>query len=203
MRQLVGFKVFVLAIVFVVCPVLVFAAAEKSDEKKKDSSPPISISADQMEANDQQSLIIFTGNVVTRQEDMILNCDRMRVYYATEETASSASGSEKESSTDSTAGNVLGGRESQIKRIEAEGNVKITKGDRVAQAQKAVYYAKSSPRTIILTGDPRVWQDKDFLTGAKITYFLDENRSLVEGGPKKRVNAIFYQESDEKKDGKE
>ena len=87
----------------------------------------------------------------------------------------------------------IGSTASEIERVECEGNVKVTQGDKVALGQKAVYLAKASPRTIILTGEPRIWRNRDFLTGKRIIYYLDENRSVVEGGRKERVNAIFYQ----------
>ena len=149
-----------------------------------------------MEADDRQQVVMFFGSVVARQEDMVLSCDRMKVYYSKENNKAGSKGDR----ADSGGAPLLGGQ-SQIVQIVAEGNVKITRGDRVAQAQKAVYKAKAVPRTIVLTGEPRIWRDKDFLTGKKITYYLDEDRSVVEGGGKNRVNAIFYQDSPNSKDG--
>ena len=149
------------------------------------SSKPIKITADQMEADDNRQVVIFSGSVVARQDDLVLNCDTMHVYY------------EKKNSSAPDEGQGLAGgfgdTQTEIVRIEADGNVKVTRGGQVAEARKAVYRAKATPRTIILTGEPRVWKDKDYLTGKKIIFYVDENRSVVEGGKGERVNAVFYQ----------
>ncbi|MEW5721590.1 MAG: LptA/OstA family protein [Thermodesulfobacteriota bacterium] len=170
-------------LVWVLCPAFPVVAA--------DDRPPISITADQMEADDKEKVVTFTGNVVGRQEDIVLTCHVMRVYYQDVPGAGAGDSGRKESSSGLAGG--LGDAETEILRIECEGEVKITKGDRVAQGQKAVYLAKAAPRRIILTGQPSIWRNKDFLTGTRITYFPDEGRSVVEGGSGDRVNAVFYQ----------
>ncbi|MFH1135170.1 MAG: LptA/OstA family protein [Pseudomonadota bacterium] len=147
----------------------------------------ISISADQMESVDKDKVVIFTGNVITRQEELVVNCDRMKVYY---QDSGAWPGGAGPAASLGTAPD----RETRIDRLVAEGNVKITKGTQVALAGMAVYEARKDKRKIILTGQPRVWNEKDFLSGKRITYYLDEDRSVVEGGEKERVNAIFYQE---------
>lgn len=154
----------------------VFAAPAQDEGARQ----PLSITADQMDAKDGDKIVIFSGNVVAKQKDVVINCDLMRVYY---KDAPGSSASEED----------LGERQVSLDRVEAEGNVKITRGENVAMAHKAVYRAAASPRTIVLTGEPRIWRDKDFLTGVKITYYLDQDRSVVEGGGDQRVNAIFYQ----------
>jgi lipopolysaccharide export system protein LptA len=150
------------------------------DEKSK----PISITADQMEADDNQGVVVFSGSVVTRQEDMVLHCDQMRVYYIKKNNSSAGENSPVE------------GGVTEIDRIVAEGHVKITRGDQVAEARKAVYEANADPRTIVLTGEPRIWRERDYLTGKRIVYYLDDNRSVVEGDRDQRVNAVFYQTSE-------
>ena len=83
----------------------------------------------------------------------------------------------------------------EIIRVEAEGNVKIVMKNRIALSGKAIYDAKS--RLITLTGSPRVWRGKDFLSGDRITVYLDEDRSVIESGLEKKVKATFYQPSRE------
>ena len=153
---------------------------------------PISITADQMEADDRQKVVHFVGSVVARQDDVTVNCDRMQVFYQSVDSGENSTESQEESGLMG-----LGGGSNEITRVECEGNVKITQGDRVALGQKAVYMAKGSPRTIILTGEPRIWRNRDYLTGKRIIYYLDENRSVVEGGTDNRVNALFYQGPDQ------
>lgn len=177
---------------------------EQKAAPKKETDKPINITADLMEVDDIKKVVIFTGNVVARQEGVVINCDLMRVYYR---EAAPAPGevpegpsepaaevdSDPEASADPKENN--GKKENEIDRIEVEGHVKITRGDRVALSDKAVYLAQAKPRVIILTGEPRIWRNKDVLTGKKITVFLDDDFSIVEGGDKQRVNATFFQKS--------
>lgn len=176
------------------------AAGEGAKTRTKEAEQkPIHIVADRLEANDKEKVVIFTGSVIARQEDMVLNCDRMWVYYR-EVKKSGPEGEARGADPEAAEGNSEPGgsstgekKENEIERIEAEGNVKITRKNRVALADKAVYQAQAEPRVIILTGEPRVWRDKDVLTGNRIIVFVDEDRSIVEGGRDKRVEATFYQ----------
>jgi lipopolysaccharide export system protein LptA len=45
---------------------------------------------------------------------------------------------------------------------------------------------------VVLVGDARVWQDENVVTGERITIFLAEDRSIVEGGTQGRVKGVFY-----------
>ena len=83
----------------------------------------------------------------------------------------------------------------QVERIECNGNVKVVEGDRMAVGETAVYMASSLPRRIILTGDARVWQGRDSLTGHQVTYLLDQKISTVDGNRRSRVQTIFHQQS--------
>jgi lipopolysaccharide export system protein LptA len=64
--------------------------------------------------------------------------------------------------------------------IEATGKVKIEKADGRATSRKAVY--NEDERKIILTGDPVAWQHGTCVSGKKIVMFLDDDRTIVEGG---------------------
>ncbi|MBU2549906.1 MAG: hypothetical protein KKB20_15940 [Proteobacteria bacterium] len=167
------------------------APAGKSPGKTSDK--PINITADRMEANDKEKVVVFTGSVVARQDDVVMHCDLMRVYYVESEPDSRRASGRVEGAGSESEDDAGGGNE--ISRVDLEGNVKITKGDRVAMAEKGVYLTKQEPRVFILTGEPRVWRDSDVLTGKRITMFLDDERSLVEGGASQRVNATFYERS--------
>jgi lipopolysaccharide export system protein LptA len=186
-------------------------AAGAADAGENES--PINITSDHMEADDKKKVIVFTGNVVARQKEMIVHCDVMTVYYREVEAPPEAEGSSG-GAAESPAGEAApadpeaaadaeenpdaapeGNTRTEVVRIIAEGNVKITQEDRVALANKAVYEAQAVPRSVVLTGEPRVWRKKDFLTGRRITFYLDDGRSVVEGGEEERVNAVFYQGS--------
>jgi lipopolysaccharide export system protein LptA len=81
----------------------------------------------------------------------------------------------------------------EIDKVECEGAVKIQEGERLAVAEKVLYLAKASPRRLVLTGDARVWQGQNSITGHQITYYLDENRSLVDSVGSQRVRAFYDQ----------
>ncbi len=161
--------------------------APAASSPKDNGFKPVNIVSDLLEADDVEKVAIFTGNVVARQEDMVLNGDLMRVYYI---PVSNPNPPQTAAGGDETSDN-------EIERIEVEGNVKITRGDRVAMSDKAVYLAKEKPRVIILTGAPRVWRDKDVLSGQKIKFYPDQDRVLVESGEGQRVKGTFYQKAEE------
>jgi lipopolysaccharide export system protein LptA len=64
--------------------------------------------------------------------------------------------------------------------IEATGRVLIEKDDGRATCRKAVYHGDEEK--IVLTGEPVAWQKGTRVTGKKITMYLAEDRSIVEGG---------------------
>jgi lipopolysaccharide export system protein LptA len=125
----------------------------------------VTVDADQLEAMQKEGLVIFTGNVVARQNDSTQFADRMEVYL-------DASGE-------------------RIVRTVSTGSVRIiTRDCRTGTAKRAEYY--DAEQRVVLIGDARVWQDENVVTGERITIFLAEERSVVEGGRQERVKAVFY-----------
>jgi lipopolysaccharide export system protein LptA len=123
------------------------------------------VDADQLESLQKEGLVIFTGNVVARQDLSVHYADRMEVYL-------DASGE-------------------RILRTVSTGNVRIVTRDcRTGTAQRAEYY--DAEQRVVLMGGARVWQDDNVVTGERITIFLAEDRSLVEGGRQERVKAVFH-----------
>jgi lipopolysaccharide export system protein LptA len=66
-----------------------------------------------------------------------------------------------------------------VSLIEATGRVRIVKADGQATCRKAVYHGDEDK--IVLTGDPVAWQKGTKVSGEKITMYLAEERSVVEG----------------------
>jgi lipopolysaccharide export system protein LptA len=82
----------------------------------------------------------------------------------------------------------------RIVRAVSTGNVRIlTKDCRAGTAKRAEYY--DDEQRIVLIGDARVWRDDNVVTGERITIYLAEDRSVVEGGKQERVKAVFYPRS--------
>jgi lipopolysaccharide export system protein LptA len=130
------------------------------------SAQPLRITSQQLEADNKNQVIIFTGNIIARQGDLVIHADVARVYYEKREEGN------------------------EVREIVATGNVKIHQGDRVATGQRAQFL--NGEQKIVLTGQPRVWQGKDMVSGEKITVLLEEDKSLVESGPDRRVEVILY-----------
>jgi len=144
------------------------------EENQKAEARPIVIKSKSLEVDNKQKVVIFTGDVSAKNEDFVMDCQKMLVYY---DSLPKELHAEKV--------------EAQIRMIVATGQVKIsrTKGG-VATAEKAVYYQQDDE--IVLTGKPIVRQGDDFLEGDRITLFLKENRSVVESGEDNKVKAVIF-----------
>ena len=135
---------------------------------------PVVVDADHMEAFQKDALVIFTGNVVARQDNSVQYADRMEVY--------------------------LDERGERVLRTVSTGSVRvITKDCRMGTARRGEY--DDLEQRVVLIGSARVWQDANVVTGERITIYLAEDRSVVEGGKQERVKAIFQSKSDEQGKG--
>ena len=70
-----------------------------------------------------------------------------------------------------------GKMEDRVTRIEAEGLVRMVQDGRRAVADRAVY--ERAEEKVVLTGSPKVWEDKNVVSGREITVFLDEDRHPI------------------------
>ena len=135
-----------------------------------DKNGPVTVDADQLENLQKEGLIVFTGNVVANQNNSTQYADRMEVY--------------------------LDAKGASIVRTVSTGNVRIiTRECRMGTAKRAEYY--DSEQRMVLIGNARVWRDDNVVTGERITIFLAEDRSVVEGGKQERVKAVFYPKNEE------
>jgi lipopolysaccharide export system protein LptA len=78
---------------------------------------------------------------------------------------------------------------SRVQNIVAVGNVRIDQGARWAVGGHAVF--DQGQRTLVLTENPVLHDGPNVVAGDRVVVFLDENRSIVEGG-RKRVKAVLY-----------
>lgn len=141
---------------------------------KDERSQPLTVDADRMERFGKESLVIFTGNVVARQNNSVQYADRMEVYF------------------DEKGDRVL--------RTVSTGSIRIiTRDCRTATAKRAEYF--DLEQRVVLSGNARVWQDDNVVSGDTITIYLSQDRSIVQGGHQERVKAVFYPREDGKKDG--
>ncbi len=68
--------------------------------------------------------------------------------------------------------------------------MKITQREKLATAEKAVYYHQE--QKIVLMGRPVVAQGQDKVQGRLITLYIAQGKSVVEGGEETPVQAVLH-----------
>ncbi len=147
----------------------------KSSAQPKD----IRISSDSLTYSQDKRSVVFTGNVHVTRQDFELWAKRLTVFLQPDQAGKQA----KSGSNPASA----------MKKIVADGGVRLKSGGRVATADMAIYTA--ADETLRLTGDPFLQEGKNELRGEVVVLHLKENTSEVLGG-KKRVEAVFFPDKD-------
>jgi lipopolysaccharide export system protein LptA len=124
------------------------------------SRAPIDITSDTVEANQKQNTVIFKGNVVAKQEDITLHANTLTIYYDP--------------------------NTKKLKEIMAVGNVKVVQFDRRATSQKATFHQEENK--VVLDGEAVVREGENVIRGERVIFYVDEERSVVDGGKGGRVN---------------
>ena len=145
----------------------------KTTDTKKSSTAfefnkkdPIFITSEWMEVDQKKNTITYKGRVVTVQAEMTMRSETLTAYYDPEMK--------------------------KMKQIIAEGKVNATQGNRVATGQKAVF--DDQAKTVTLTGSPVMRQGNSQVSGVKIVYFIEQDKSIVEGDDKIPVRATIFPE---------
>jgi lipopolysaccharide export system protein LptA len=141
---------------------------------KEDRSQPLTVDSDKMERFGKQSLVVFSGNVVARQNNSVQYAERVEVY--------------------------LDEKGDRVLRTVSTGGVRIiTRDCRTGTAQRAEYF--DLEQRVVLMGNARVWHEDNVVSGDTITIFLSEDRTTVEGGKQERVKGVFYARDEDKRNG--
>ncbi len=127
---------------------------------------PITIHSDRMEVIQNKEVVVFTGKVVAKKEDFILYADSLVVHYQSKN----------------------GKRE--IVKMVASGNVRFVKDNWIAHSGKAIYFREDEK--ILLEDNPSIWHGEDVVRGDKITFYLREDRGVVEGKLGHKVEAVVF-----------
>ena len=120
---------------------------------------PVDIVADTMEGLEKGKIIIFKGNVVTKQDDLQILSDTLTAY--------------------------LGEESNEVEKADAKGNVKIVKAERTATCDQALF--ENAKGEITLKGNVVVYSGADRLAGDTVIYYINEDRVTVEGEKEKRA----------------
>lgn len=156
------------------------ATSQAAEAVKVDQNQlPVHIEADRMESDQKTESVLFVGNVEAKQGDLAIKAERMTVFYQQNQPVAAKT-------TAAEAGRA-------IDRLTASGEVEIVKQNWTATGDQLEYLSRD--RKIILTGNTKVWQDNNLVTGDRIVLYLDEGKSVVErksNGEGERVKAFFY-----------
>ena len=157
------------SIFFVLIVLLYNSANGKELTHKDDEDKPIVITSQRMTAINEQNKLIFEKDVIVKKDDMTLYADKMEILFVKVKDAGLAGIADDSSKED----------KRDISTIKAMGNVKIVRGEKTATADEAVYY--KDEEKVVLTGEPKAWEKNDIVTGTKMTIYIKEDRSIVEG----------------------
>jgi len=139
------------------------------------SRAPIDITSDTVEADQKTNTVTFKGNVIAKQEDITLYANTLTIIYDP--------------------------NMKKLKEIIAVGNVKVVQLDRRATGQKATF--DQDKNKVIMDGEAVVREGTNVIRGERITFYVDEERSVVEPGKGGRVSTSITpppkEEGEEKK----
>lgn len=121
-----------------------------------DNRAPIDVDADRIEVLDSASQAIFSGNVRVRQGSLAIEAGRIRVAY-----------------------DRAGGGDPVIRRLDAEGDVRMRSPSEQARARFAIYDVEN--RILTLIGGVELTRGVERLAGNRLTINLDSGRSTLDG----------------------
>ena len=159
-QKLIFYIVLMLALSSLSIPVG-FSQTTKDKDLKKDSAS-LEITSDRMRSENGGQKIIFSGNVAITKEGISITSDILEVYNTPDKK--------------------------QTQEIVAIGNVKISRGDKKAKGDRAVYLEHL--QKIILTGNPKAvaWEADNIIEGREMIFLMDKDRFVVN----ERVRAKLF-----------
>ena len=130
------------------------------------SRNPTTITSGTMIAYGKSQKAIFEKSVVLTRDGMVIRADRMTVYFKKDKAKKT------EDSSDDSFGQ-------KVDVVDAQGSVVIEKADTKATSGRAVY--DKDEEKVVLTESPVAWQKGTRITGLRMTFYLKEERFVVEG----------------------
>jgi lipopolysaccharide export system protein LptA len=155
---------------------------------------PIQIEAASLEMRDKKKEATFSGNVKVVQGDTTMTSKILVVFYdsatvpsgpAANSRAAAKSALPIQSATPGPGGS------SQIRRLEAKGNVVVTQKDQVVTGQTAVFDTKTN--LITMLGRVLLTQCKSVMRGDRLLVDMTTGVSRVESDSGKGVQALIIQ----------
>jgi lipopolysaccharide export system protein LptA len=141
---------------------------------------PVRIESDSLDVRTKDNVATFTGKVHVVQGDTDLRSQSLVVFYEDND----AKGTGVRTAKPGPGGN------SQIKRLEAIGNVVVTQKDQTVTGDKGVFEMRAN--TVTLSGNVVLSQCQNVMRGERLIVDLTTGASRVEGG---RVQGLFQRGS--------
>ena len=126
-------------------------------------SIPLTITSQTMTVNNKQNTATFDHNVVIKKGDLTITSEHVKILS-------------KNGHSLTVPGSEL--NRGSIAQLRAWGNVKMYDGTRRAQAHEAFYDQENE--TVTLIGEPILFEENYQVTGTKMTFYLKDNRSIIE-----------------------
>ncbi len=163
------FVVFCLAVLFLSAGFQAIAA-EKAVTKGAGATIINSLT---LSVDHNSNVVTFSGEVRAENDEMVIECREMTVYYAEAPEGGTADTSY------------------HVDKIVSTGDLTITRAlGGVATAETAVYH--QDEEKMVLTGNPVVRQGKDYVQGDRIIFYIKENRSVAESSAGGKVKAVIF-----------
>lgn len=159
---------------FMISLLLSVAFAGENPLPEEPQKEIIHVTADSLSSDSDAKFAEFIGNVKAIQGDFVIKSDRLKIYYKESAESKAAPGTTE-----------------SIEKIVATGNVEIKSEESVGLTQQAEYDTKTM--IVVLTGEnSKVFDQKNSVTGSRITFYRNDGRVKVEGDKNKKVNAVLY-----------
>ena len=146
------------------------------------SKDPITITSDTLEYAYRDGIVVYRGDVLAVQGEIKIRSNELRITLAKTDTGKPSGA---KAATEIESANTA----SKLQEVVAIGNVRIDQGTRWAVGGKATF--DQSARTLVLTETPVLHDGPNEVAGDRVVVYLDEDRSVVEGG-RKRVKAVLF-----------
>jgi lipopolysaccharide transport protein LptA len=143
------------------------AEGEKTSEEEKPATP-VKVQSERLHLFKERRLAEFRESVVVRRGDAVVKSPRMDARYD---------------------------GEGQLRRLEMRGGVDLRDGDRRATGRNADYDALT--KVLVLTGDPKLYDRGDVLTGDRIDMALESKEVRVEKA-KGRLHPEIHKDEEKK-----
>ncbi len=139
---------------------------------------PIQIDAARLEVRDKDKVATFFGDakadVKVIQGDVTMRSKVLVVFYEQDEPAKAGAAKTAKAAAPGPGGS------SQIKRLEAKGNVVVTQKDQTVTGENGLFDMKSN--TVTMTGSVIMTQCDNVLKGDRLVVDLTTGVSKVDGG---------------------